>query len=296
MGIAARSRLTRRLIALDPSYAAAYAGLATVGAVAAEFVAATPGEKVEGKQRAVAAADRAISLDPALAEGYSARGSLRVETWDWAGAQLDLERALSLDDSESEAHLVYSTLLASLGRLSEAIAEARKAIELDPLHSQAWFRLGMYLNAAGQLPEARKAEQRALEINPEHLFAPFHLGVTSLLERNPGASLVEFQRCNQLDWRLSGVAMAEHDLGHAGESQQALDELIAKYGQRWAYRVALVYAWRGEKDRAFEWLEHAYAQRARALRFLKADPLFAKLHDDPRYTAMLKKMDLPVSK
>jgi TolB-like protein len=284
-----------KAIALDPSYAAAYAGLATVGAVAAEFVAATPGEKVEGKQRAVAAADRAISLDPALAEGYSARGSLRVENWDWAGAQVDLERALSLDDSGSEAHLVYSTLLVSLGRLSEAIAEARKAIALDPLHSQAWFRLGMYLNAAGQLPEARKAEQRALEINPEHLFAPFHLGVTSLLEKNPGASLVEFQRCDQLDWRLSGVAIAEHDLGHAVESQQALDELTAKYGQRWAYRVALVYAWRGEKDRAFEWLGHAYAQRARALRFLKADPLFAKLRDDPRYMAMLKKMDLPVS-
>ena len=88
--------------------------------------------------------------------------------------------------------------------------------------------------------------------------------------------------------------MAEHSLGHSRESQQALDELIAKYAHEWAFQIAEVYAWRGENDRGFEWLQRAYAQRDSALRNLKVDPFLRKLRDDPRYTALLKKMNLPV--
>jgi serine/threonine-protein kinase len=90
-------------------------------------------------------------------------------------------------------------------------------------------------------------------------------------------------------------ALAEHDLGHNRRSRQALDELIAKHGQTAAYRVAQVYAWRREKDRAFEWLERAYPQHDSQLATLKIDPLVAKLRGDPRFTAMLKKLNLPVS-
>ena len=217
-------------------------------------------------------------------------------TWDWTGAQGDLERALSLDPGETRAHVSYGMLLASLGRVREAIAEERKAIEIDPLFVVPWFRLGSFLNATGEFPDARRALNRALEINPEYVWPPFHLGVTSLLERNPNASLHEFERSKQEDWSLSGVAMAQYDLGHAVESQQALDKLIAKFAQRAAYPIAQVYAWRGEREKAFEWLDRAYAQRDRYMNRLKFDPLLAKLRDDPRYTAMLKRMNLPIGK
>ena len=87
--------------------------------------------------------------------------------------------------------------------------------------------------------------------------------------------------------------MAEHTLGNAGESQRALDELIAKYAHDSAFQIAEVYAWRGEADKAFEWLERAYVQHDGGLAFIKPDPLFQGLHTDPRYAAMLKKLGLP---
>ena len=87
--------------------------------------------------------------------------------------------------------------------------------------------------------------------------------------------------------------MAEHTLGHAHESQQALDELIAKEAQDAAYQIAEVYAWRRENDKAFEWLERAYQQRDGGLDEVKVDLLLEKLRGDPRYKAFLRKMNLP---
>ena len=84
--------------------------------------------------------------------------------------------------------------------------------------------------------------------------------------------------------------MAQHTLGHASESDQSLDEQIAKYGHSSAYQVAEAYAWRGEKDKAFEWLERAYAQNDGGLSFFKVDPLIANLRGDPRFAALVKKM------
>ena len=87
--------------------------------------------------------------------------------------------------------------------------------------------------------------------------------------------------------------MAEHTLGNVKESQQALDELVAKYAQADAYEIAEAFAWRGEKNKAFEWLERAYQQRDGGLSDLKLDPLLASLRGDPRYKTLLKTMKLP---
>jgi hypothetical protein len=89
------------------------------------------------------------------------------------------------------------------------------------------------------------------------------------------------------------MAMAEHSLKNVQGSQQALDELIAKYAHESAFQVAEVYAWRGEKDQAFAWLERAYQQRDSGLADVKVDPLLQSLYADPRYPALLRKMNLP---
>jgi hypothetical protein len=112
-------------------------------------------------------------------------------------------------------------------------------------------------------------------------------------EKNPKAALAEFRK---EVWDLlqdTGVAMAEHDLGHERESQQALDRLVAKHAQEAAYQIAEVHAWRGEKDEAFEWLDRAFAQRDEGLIGLKVDRCLASLRDDPRYAALLAKVNLP---
>ena len=94
-------------------------------------------------------------------------------------------------------------------------------------------------------------------------------------------------------FRLASAALARHDLGHAKESQQAIDELIAKYARVAAYQIAGVYAWRGENDRAFEWLARARAQRDGGLTILKVDPILRGLRTDPRWRPMLESVNLP---
>ena len=213
---------------------------------------------------------------------------------DWPGAQADFARALSSDPGDPITHSHYGRLLARLGRLPEAIAEESKAAELDPLRAGVRNILGCYLYSSGQLSEARKVLTRALEISPENEYARFFLGVTALLEKNPKQALSGLEPATTVFGRTI-LALAEHDLGHETESLQALDELIAKGGQTSAYMVASVYAWRGEQDRAFEWLDRAYVQHDTQIARLKTDPLVAKLRGDPRYAAMLKKLNLPVS-
>jgi TolB-like protein/tetratricopeptide (TPR) repeat protein len=270
---------------LDPGYAAAYAGLAF-----AKFWSA---ENADGFQQALAAADKAIELAPDEADGYTARGYLRYRVnWDWTGAQADLERALALDPS-NRSQMAYSELLVTLGRAPDGIAAAKKATELDPLSHYAWSDLGLWLLESERRPAAHEALRRALEIQPESPFALSWLGELELLEGKASDALATFRKVGDEGFRLWGTAMAEHTLNHARDAQQALDELIAKHTEDFAYEVADVYAWRGEKDKAFQWLERSYDVHSADLVYIKDDVILAALRDDPRYKALLRKMNLP---
>ena len=120
------------------------------------------------------------------------------------------------------------------------------------------------------------------------------LGILQLLEGHVTEALATFRPLSDEGLRLSGIAMAEHTLGHAKESQEALDQFIAKGGQAWAYGIAEIYAWRGEKDKAFEWLDRAYQQHNSDLYDFRNDATLASLRGDSRFAAMLRKMNLPV--
>jgi adenylate cyclase len=279
-----------KALALDPNYAAAYAGLAYAEAYLSDLTGDTAGMK-----RAEAAAERAVALAPEQADGYAARGFVRsVYGWDWAGAQSDFLKALAIDSADSTVQSRFGGLLASLGRLPEAIAAVSKATALDPLSNQPWEHLGRFLMFSRDFAAAHDALHRALEIQPESPFGLNDLGELQLLEGNAAEALAVFRKVvNSEASRLPGIAMAEHALGHAKESQQALDKLIAKYAQVSAFQIAEVYAWRGEKDKAFEWLERAYEQRDGGLAEIKGDQLLANLRGDPRYVALLRKMNLP---
>jgi serine/threonine-protein kinase len=114
-----------------------------------------------------------------------------------------------------------------------------------------------------------------------------------LNEGNATEALTTFRKVSDKEVRLYGVAKAEHTLGHAKESQQALDQFIANAGQAKAYDIAEIYAWRGEKDKAFEWLDRAYQQRSSDLYGFRNNSVFASLRGDGRFAAMLRKMNLP---
>jgi len=278
----------RRAIELDLGYGAAYAALAR----AEGFVADRLGDQA-GMDQSFVDAEKAIALAPDLADGYIARANDRISfRRDWAGAQADIEKALALSPGDSLAHLNYGGLMRTLGRMPEAMAAVRKAADLDPLSSGAWFQMGRLLNGAGDRAGARQALDRALQIAPEAEPAHYHRGITSMLEGKHEDALADFRKAGKA-YGNAGIAMAEFSLGHVNEAQAALDAEISAFAAGAAYQIAEIYAWRGEPDKAFEWLERALVQRDGGLSFIKIDPLMASLRNDPRYAALLEKMRLP---
>jgi TolB-like protein len=280
----------RKAIALDPGYAPAYARLA----LAENFVADRTNDAA-GFRRAVDAAERAVALAPGIPDGYTARAFMRYTIlWDWKGAGDDLDKALTLEPNNAMVQGSYGDLMYTLGRLPEAIAATQKSIEGDPLSASTWVSLGLYLYSSGDMPGARHALERSFEINPNNTYIRWHLGVLELLDGQPQKALAHFQQVKQPELRLDGIAISEHTLGHANESQAALDELIKSLSNEAAAQMAEVYAWRGEKDKAFDWLNRAYEQRDGGISDVKSNPLLASLRTDPRYQAFLRKMQLPL--
>jgi len=261
----------RQAIALDGDYAAAYAAMAS----AEGFLADSLGDQA-GMEQALADGSKAIALAPELVDGYVTRGISRLAfKKDWSGAQADFEKALALNPGDSGVQVGYGRLMIALGRVPEAIVATRKATALDPLSANSWAQLGRLLNVVGQYPSARKALDRALEISPESEYSIFHRGMTDLLDGKGQQALTTFRKAASA-YSGAGIAMAEYALGHPRESQQALDREIAVYSQGAAYQIAEVYAWRGEKDHAFEWLDRSHAQHDGGLSFIKAD-CFARI-------------------
>ncbi len=284
-----RSKLAfERAIALDPGYGAAHAGLA----VAAYFLADMAGDRAS-KQSALDIAEQAVAKAPQLAEAYAARGTTRLSFFrDWNGARADFEQALQLNPASTRAQIGYYRLLMALGRHAEAVAAARAATTTDPLALEAWTSFGRALYAQGEHAAAQPALARALEIAPDSIYAGFAYGMNELMRGNPQQALDAFRKSDSV-YRPAGIAMAEHTLGHARESQQALDQAIASEGTSGAYQIAQAYAWRGETDKAFEWLDVALVHNDGGLTFLKSDLVIAKLAHDPRFAVLLEKMGLP---
>jgi serine/threonine-protein kinase len=277
---------------LDPEYAPAWAGLSEVrrqqGGQGYIPLA-------EGTEQARAAANRALGLDPNLADAHSAMGSILLfYDWDWAAADAAFQRALTIEPGNARALVGAGRLARALGRFDEALTLNRRAVELDPLSNLAHYILGQTAYSAGRLEEAEAAARKAVELAPEHPVARIVLAAVFLAQGRPQQALTESERVGDPFWRLFGVALAHHALGHKKESDAALAELIEKHHAEGAFQIAEAYAYRGEVDRAFEWLERAYAQRDPGCAYAKGHPLLKNLERDPRYAAFLKKMRLPV--
>jgi tetratricopeptide (TPR) repeat protein len=203
-----------------------------------------------------------------------------------------LPAALVLEPGNADIIGTSASLAATLNRFDEALQSSRRAVELDPLQAGAHFDLAYRAWWAGRLEEATAAGQKASELNPDLLWLHSVLGRVYLAQSHPQEALVEAERETWLPFRLQGRALAYHALARNQESDRALAELIAKYKKVGAFQVAEVYAFRGETDAAFTWLERAYVQHESGLAYMKGDPLLKNLERDPRYAAFLKKMRL----
>ncbi len=281
----------RRSRERDPGYAPAWAGLSRAYAQQADngFVPAA-----DGYGRAREAAEKALALDPQLADAHLAMGWVQLlYDWDWAAADASFRKALELEPGSALALRRAGDLAATLGRSGESIDLINKAIERDPLQPNHYNSLGQTLLAVNRDTEAEAAFRKALELDPDGPIRHLFLGLALLLQGKTDAALREMQQETDKGWRLSGLPLVFHALGRRSESDAALAALKDKYAEDSAYQVAEMHAFRGEADLAFEWLERAYAQRDGGVTGIKYDRLMRGLVGDPRYKAFLKKLKLP---
>jgi tetratricopeptide (TPR) repeat protein len=180
-----------------------------------------------------------------------------------------------------------------LGRIDEAFDLYRQSIALDPVSPVGHYRLGRTYYRAHRLEEAADSFQMALSLNPGRVGAQLYIGFVLLAQGDASAALVAIEQETSDIFRPFATAIVQHALGDAGASDATLKEFIEKWAAEGAYQVALIYAFRGEIDLAFDWLDEAYDNRDSGLTLMLLEPLLANLHDDPRWTAFLDKMGLP---
>jgi TolB-like protein/DNA-binding winged helix-turn-helix (wHTH) protein/Flp pilus assembly protein TadD len=282
---------TDAAIKLDERYAPAWALRASVQNTMAE-VGLT--DVTGGFRKARDDAERAIALDPTSASGYLALARTQIyHDWDWDTANTCLTKAAALEPGSAEVFRMRSYLSWVLGDLKQAAKLYQQAVALDPLRANSHLGLGYLLYMAARYDEAQAALQKTLELNPQAAFAHANLGKILIAEGKPQQALAEIEK-EPNDWeKLTDQALVYHALGREQDSNGALTKLIAKHATDSAYQIAGVYAYRGESDKSFEWLERAYEQRDAGLPEIKADPLLKNLRHDPRYAELLKKMRLP---
>ena len=208
-------------------------------------------------------------------------------------ADTSVIKAAGLEPGSAEVFGIRSYLSRVLGNLNQAIKLKEQAVALDPLRTDSHSAMGYLLYVAGRYGEGQAGLQKALDLNPQAAFVHLTLGKILIAEGKPQPALAEIEK-EPLEWgKLTGQALAYHALGREQDSNAALTDLIAKYDTNADYQIAQVYAYRGESDKSFEWLERAYKQRDAGLPDIKTDPLFKNLRHDPRYAEFLKKMRLP---
>jgi len=275
-------------VKLDPNYAPAWAERARVLEAMARALVI---DEADGFRRARASAEKSIALDSKLAAGYLALALVQInQDWDWKGASASLEKARQLTPGSVNVLRIQGYLDRNMGRVDEAIALYRQAIALDPLNSDFHATLADQLYGLGRYEEAKTELTKAEELNSQHSSLHLIRSEILLMEGHPPEAVAEIEK-ETSDWqKLTGEALAYSAAGRHQDSDMALRDLIAKHQNDCAYQIAEVYAYRGEVDQGFEWLDRAYRQRDPGVRELTNDPLMKSLLHDPRYAQLLRRM------
>ncbi len=280
-----------RATQIDPSYALAWAGLSRIHKWQAVrgFI-----PREEGYRLAREEVERALALNPNLPEAHIQMGRIQQEVdLDWAAANASFQRAVELAPGNAQGVRMAARSETFLGHFDKALPLCREAVDLDPLNAVSWLFLGITESLTGQLDKAAEDLKKALELDPDLEDVHYFLSEVYIMKGKPLDALPEIERGQEDDLRLHQYALAYYALGRKREADTALNELTAKYQAVEAYNIATIYAFRNESDKAFEWLGRAYAQHDTGLVETKVDPLLKSLHNDPRYAALLKKLNLP---
>ena len=233
---------------------------------------------------------KALEIDPEFAPAHASLGIIALFTGDLEGAARHFERALALDPTDLGVIGNSSAVLKSLGRLREALAMDEAAVRSDPVNTAWLFNLGSTQNWSGQHDRAITSLRTVLSLSPGYNAAHLLLAEALVQEGKPGDALTEIRQESFEPFRLIGLPIVFHALGRQADSDTALAALIRKYSKDVPYDVAYIYAFRGEPDRAFEWLEKSAAAHDPSLALILVENLFAPLHSDPRWLPFLRRI------
>jgi serine/threonine-protein kinase len=277
-------------IRLDPDYGLAYAERSEAWTLIGDL----NGEGKTAWPKARDDAEKAVAVAPGLAEAHAALGWVRffVE-WRFAEGLSELKRAKELSPANPTANDLLARVIVYLGKPVEAEKQARAAVELDPLSFPAQHNLARDLWFAGKLDEADAVARKSVELQPAAA-AAHRWQVLVAAKRGDGeTALREAQLEPDAGYRRFELAIAHHVRGDRVAADAALADLIANGRDQLAYQIAQVYAWRSEKDKAFEWLQISFDTHDTGTLGLLIDPLLQDLRTDPRYKSLLTKLGLP---
>jgi TolB-like protein/Flp pilus assembly protein TadD len=279
----------QRAFDLDPSFAVAAGGLANVYFLLGQFGFVPPSVAFENAR---GAAQLALKLDPTLAATHALLGNIYiVYDWDWAAAEREIGLALAAGPNDPYVLFIAAIQSQVMGRLDDALREIDASLAQDPLNPSSYLVLHLIQIRRSRLAEAEAAIRRTLGISPTFSKAHYFLGVAQLLRGQSEMGLAEIMKETDEGSRLPGLAIAYFALGRKSDSDAALAQSLKSQANR-PFEIAGAYAFRGESDDAVKWLERAYAQKDPYLCSIKGEATLEKLKGDPRYKALLKKMNL----
>ena len=286
----------RALIA-DPSYGSAYAGLAQSYLLIPVFGAGAPRDFFP---KAMVAAHRAIKLDETSAEGHSALAMLVLFDFKFKESEEEFRRAIELNPNYATAHHWFgNSLLVTLGRFDEAIKEGERAVELDPLSLIINADLGSTLMIARRYDEAIAQLRRTLTLDGNFGYAHWNLGEALYLKGDIPAAISEYEKAAALDDDPQILALLGRAYADTGKREQAL-EILQKLNEKGQqhyvrkYLYTVVYTGLGDKATAIDYLEKANEDGdSPDTTWLKVDPIFDPLRNEPRFQQLIAKMFPP---
>jgi TolB-like protein/DNA-binding winged helix-turn-helix (wHTH) protein/Tfp pilus assembly protein PilF len=285
----------QKAIDRDPNFAPAYLGLASAyDALSTIFIGGSP-EQLRPKR--VAAARKALELDPELADAHVVLADIERQQWHWAEAEREYRRALEINPNDAGAYGEFAEWLICEGRIDEGLKMAQHGRELDPL-AVSGGDMGWFLFLARRYDEAIHELRIAVATRPDDVFTVWYLGFALMANGNPEQAIPPLERTVSLSHRSpGGLAVLIRAYAHAGRRKQAL-QILAELNRRrqkgYVPAGAFVQAYLAldDRDQTFVWLEKAYQERSNILQFIKVHPFFDPLRDDPRFKDLVRRVGL----
>jgi len=293
-GFAGAVELYKQALEIEPNYVAAWDRLGLLYCVQTNF-GLLPAD--EGYALCRQATEKALQIDPDFAPAISGLGWIAMQRdGDFRAAAKYYERALELAPTNVAIIGDASVLVQFTGRLDEAVKLVEYASARDPINPIGFANLGMLYRYSGRLDEAIAAFRTAISLSPDRIGSHYQVGVALLRNGQPQVALESFRREQSDDWKVMGIALASHALGLEQDYQKALIELRNGWGDKWPTEVAQVYAWVGDDDAAFTWLEKSHELHGdSSWPDIRIDDLLAPLHDDPRWPDIADKLGIPTT-